>query len=135
LRQLDLSDFEALEQELSEAQALYRQLDERISQLNKDNGQAQEKLAQVDAQIRLLADRRDQTLAQVDDEEEALRRIPVVWPEYPFELRLQAADQSAQSSQLTLLDQDIQYLGNHLNADLAQLESAIQQHNLRCDRL
>ncbi len=135
LRQLDLSDFEALEQELGDAQALYRELDAQISQLAKDNGQTQEKLVQVDAQIRGLADRRDQTLAQVDDEEEALRRIPAVWPEYDFERRLQAADQTAQSSQLALLDQDIQYLGNHLNADLAQLENAIQQHNLRCDRL
>ena len=135
LRQLDLSDFENLEQELAEAQQAYRALEEAISQLHKDNGQNQEKLAQVDAQIRLLADRRDQTLAQVDEEEEALRKIAAVWPEYNFELRLQAAEQTAQHSQLPLLDQDIQHLTGHLNSDIAQLESAIQQHNLRCDNL
>ena len=135
LRQLDLSDFEALEQELVEAQTQYRALETQISQLHKENGQTQEKLDQIDAQIRGLSDRRDQTLEKVDEEEEALRKIAAVWPEYDFERRLEEAGKTAQTSQLALLDQDIQHLQGHLNSDIAQLESAIQQHNLHCDNL
>src|SRR5690606_40199112 len=76
-----------------------------------------------------------QTLEAVDREEEALRKIAAIWPEYDFEQRLQEAGKAAQESQLALLDQDIQQLTSHLNSDIAQLESAIQQHNLHCDNL
>src|SRR5690554_6137810 len=132
LRQLDLSDFEALEQELIEAQTQYRALETQISQLHKENGQTQEKLDQIDAQIRVLADRRDQTLEAVDREEEALRKIAAIWPEYDFEQRLQEAGKAAQESQLALLDQDIQHLTSTLTSVIAQLEGVIQQHNLNC---
>src|SRR5690606_6875154 len=133
LARLDLSGFEALEQQLVENAARHRTLEDQERALQKEAGALEEKAGQSEAAVRKLADSQDNLQEIQQACEEAVQRSAELYPDRDAE---QALDQAEARARQAGRDFDFRDEAASLTASLEQAErqlyQAVMKHNQHC---
>lgn len=133
LAQLDLSDFEALEQELADLKQVYRAEEQNHRALVEEAGKLKERERVLGRQVTQLADAQDQLAELQDDAEQAVHLMADHYPELDVDQALEQAGQSAEQAadNFTFAD-TIEALKGQLESHERALHNAILQHNQHC---
>ena len=120
LSNLDLSDFESLEDQLAECKAQHQALNEQAKKLEQQLGGAQVRLKQQVNLVSKLADAQEVLQGDQETQERSLHKVSKIYPEFNVEDVLNQVDQSLQAS------------GSKINYEelMADLKSQLD----RCDR-
>ncbi len=129
LEQLDLEDFQQLEEELDELRSQEQKLRESIAELIKREGSLQTELEQVEKKCNLLSAAKDQSESTQDEGESNLRSLVAIWPEFDVEERLTHADSQAETTQSEQLHLELQDTQANIEALARRLESTLIEHN------
>ncbi len=132
LAQLDLSAHAELEQHLERLKQDQTELTDQNNKLNQQQGKIEKELTTIDKLITKITESQDQNSALLEDREDALNTIAVVWPDLDLSSRLEAADKEAQDLNV----EHAQNFRHEVEKKLHQLErktaDEIQQHNQHC---
>ncbi|PCJ30039.1 MAG: hypothetical protein COA99_18730 [Moraxellaceae bacterium] len=132
LQQLDLTEFDDLEDELQQAEAKRLELNALQKKTIRQSGALQTKLETVERNIIQVADRKEEALTVADEKEQVLQKISPIWPEYQLQERLAHADQSAVTINREHLVNLLQEYENDLRKLIGHVDVAIREHNTRC---
>ncbi|MCP5169427.1 MAG: AAA family ATPase [Hahellaceae bacterium] len=129
LAQLDLTDFQSLEQELDQLNSQKDDLRKRIGILLERKGSLQTELTQINKRCTDLTHQKEKSETEQELKEENLRSLTRVWPEFDADARLTQADEQAadiRADQLFLALQEVQ---NQIDTLAHQFESLLLEHN------
>ncbi len=129
LAQLDLSDFEQLEEELADLRAQDRALRLKIEGLIKREGGLLTELKQIETECQRLSDAKDTSEAGQEEKEKNLQSLIGLWPDFDFEQRLQQADEQAESIRSDQLHLELQETQGNIESLARQFESKLIEHN------
>ncbi|OZG75369.1 hypothetical protein BTA51_03035 [Hahella sp. CCB-MM4] len=129
LSQLDLSDFEKLEEELSDLKAQDKALRQKTEGLIKREGGLLAELKQIEVECQRLSDAKDTSESAQDEKEDNLRSLVSLWPDFDFEQRLQQADDQAESIRSDQLHLELQESQSNIESLARQFESKLIEHN------
>ena len=132
LAQLDLSEFEELERRLEQLKAEESEWREQIAELNKAIGELNNEFKGVQKQCQKLSDEQEQNRVAVDQWEDTLHEIAVVWPDFDADARLAYADNEAQKFNLETAQNFRQELEKQLRTSERRMSEALQKHNQQC---
>lgn len=132
LVQLDLGEYEALEQRLQELKQQEQQLQQQEAELNRTVGDLNRQLADSDKLCRRLSDEQEQNRAQVERHEENLQAIAATWPDFDSDARLNLADHEARELEPQIAENQRQEIEGRMHGSERRMSEAIQSHNQRC---
>ncbi|MDO6747092.1 ATP-binding protein [Gilvimarinus sp. 1_MG-2023] len=135
LAQLDLTDFNDLEQELADLKQNYRAEEENHRNILEEAGKLKERERTIARQVNQLADAQDALAETQDDAEQAFYLMADHYPELDVENAIGNASQAAEQAadNFTFID-NIETLKQQLVAHERALHSAILQHNQHCHK-
>ena len=129
LKQLDLGEFEALDDSLQQLKGDQQLQDDKITSLDNQKGSFNQQLKQVDRLCGNLSDAQEETLVRVEEHEGGLRKISAIWPDFDVDAGLNNADTEAASTQLTQLEAQYDALTGELKQHLFGLQKSVLAHN------
>ncbi|MDO3386544.1 SbcC/MukB-like Walker B domain-containing protein [Gilvimarinus sp. SDUM040013] len=133
LAQLDLSDFNELEAELTQLKAQYQEEENRHRALVEDAGKLKERERTMARQVGQLADAQDALAEAQDDAEQAVYLMADHYPELDVDNAIgEACHRAEQAAENFTFADDIAALKQQLESHERALHSAIMQHNQRC---
>lgn len=132
LDQIDLSDFSELEEEYRELAESAQLLDEQIQRLDGELGRTAQQLKESEKRCAVLSDQQEFTSEKADHNEENLRRISKLWPDFDVEKCLEDADDEAARTTAEIAQNQQQAILSELNSRAQSLDRAISDHNQRC---
>ncbi|RYZ92932.1 MAG: hypothetical protein EOO68_22230, partial [Moraxellaceae bacterium] len=132
LHQLDLSDTNALDEELSELKARLQGQQKQFTEINNAQVDCRAELKNADTHCHKLNAEQDKTLALVDECEANLQTIAGLWPDFNVDARLQAADEAINQHALTYFENSLVSINSELKSILHRLQQAVMQHNQFC---
>jgi len=137
LAALDLSDFEALEQELNDLNVKHAQIGEQLKQEQTDLGRQQAKVNTLKLQAEQLGDEQDRLQAQQENAETVIDTISQVYPAFDANTELEEAEKTAtQHAQASDADDSYQTESQHHQERCThlerQLERSVLAHNEIC---
>ncbi|WP_396588876.1 ATP-binding protein [Bermanella sp. R86510] len=135
LEQIDLSDFSELEVEYEQLAEQAQTLDGEIQSLDSELGQTAQQLKESEKRCAVLSDQQEFTAEKADSNEENLRTISKLWPDFDVELCLQEADQEAERTTAEIAQNQQQAILSELNSRAQSLDRALADHNQRCQTL
>ncbi len=137
LNSLDLSDFEALEDELSEVTEQYNTLKSEQENAQKTLGELNSKLNNYQSKIQQICDQQESLQAQEDSAETVLESIPAVYPDFDAQDSI-TQSQAAATAQAKNGDSNDSYVPEqeaHQNQCLKlehDIDTAVIAHNQVC---
>lgn len=135
LAQLDLSDFQELEEKLDNARAQLEEQEALARQLSEEAGSLKQKEQQFDAQIKKLADDQDLLQEAQDNLEADVFEIAKIYPALDAEMELAAADTRAQQAGKDhSFNDDFRSLDGQLESIEHALFDSIRHHNQQCQQ-
>lgn len=139
LASLDLSDFEALEQELRKLNSIYDDVGKDLKCEQTELGRNEAKALNLKQQAQQLADVQDSHQVQQEKAENVVERIPSIHPEFEADTALEQAEHTA-IQHAKAADDDDDY-GNEItqHQDVCtqlerQLDRCVLSHNEICRR-
>ncbi len=132
LAQLDLTEFEALEDRLTQLRSDEKKWRNREHELILSMGQSTEKLNETDRRCHTLSEAQEQNRATVDKWEETLRTIAALWPDFNVDSRLNNADYEARELNLEFAAQQRKEIESQLHSSERRMGDALQHHNQQC---
>lgn len=133
LTELDLSSYEALEQELESRQQEFTALTEQIEQLTKELGGLQVELEKQTELVKKLDEVQEQLQQQLEQQEQAIQKITSVDTGFMLDEALDREDQRAQQAGSEMdFAQDIKNLESALADRIIDIEQSIMEHNQLC---
>jgi DNA repair exonuclease SbcCD ATPase subunit len=132
LSRIDNSKFSQLEQEYSDAKELNDTLDKSIQLLDGELGQLKQQLKSSEDECTFLSKKQEVTAEQADKNEENLRGISELWPDFDADKRLEEADDEADRTSADIAENQQEQIHSELVARASGLERAITDHNARC---
>lgn len=132
LDQIDLSDFSLLEDEYRELAEQAQTLDEQIQRLDGELGRTAQQLKESEKRCAVLSDQQEFTAEKADANEDNLRSITKVWPDFDVEKCLVEADEEAARTTAEIAQNQQQAILSELNSRAQSLDRAIADHNQRC---
>lgn len=130
LGNLDLGDFEKLEESLHALKSQFSDVESEAKQLERSAGEYQTTLKQFNRAIEKLSNEKDQLESQQDTCEEAVNDIAKIYPGYDYQLALQQAEQLATSSSPDVSFEDqIHQTVMQLDQNERALHDTIMHHN------
>lgn len=135
LAQLDLSDFEELEQELAQLKRSYQEEETRHRDLLEEAGKLKERERTVGRQVTQLADAQDDLAQAQDDAEQAVYLMADHYPELDVESAIgNACERAEQAADNFTFADEINALKRQLDLQEHALHNAIIQHNQHCHK-
>ncbi|GAA6133975.1 SbcC/MukB-like Walker B domain-containing protein [Oceaniserpentilla sp. 4NH20-0058] len=135
LDQIDLSDFSLLEDEYRELAEQAQTLDEQIQRLDGELGRTAQQLKESEKRCAVLSDQQEFTAEKADSNEDNLRSISKVWPDFDVEKCLIEADEEAARTTAEIAQNQQQAILSELNSRAQSVDRAIAEHNQRCQTL
>lgn len=135
LDQIDLSDFSDLEVEYEELAESAQQLDGKIQTLDSELGQTAQQLKESEKRCAVLSDQQEFTSDKADQNEDNLRSISKVWPDFDVEACLIEADKEAERTTAEIAQNQQQAILSELNSRAQSLDRALNEHNQSCQTL
>ena len=132
LEQIDLSDVEEIEREYEGIKSLVVELDLYIQALDTELGVLAQKLQESERQCKILSDKQEKTALDAEKNEDYLRTISKIWPDFDAEKRLESADSEAASTSAEIAAAQHRSILSELNSRAHALESKIREHNQVC---
>lgn len=132
LERLDLSDGQAMEDEIEQTRQQRDALGRQRSALDRSGGALQEQLKRADADVARLAEAQEQRLEEQDRCEEALKALALSWPEFKVDERLQWADREAAVTSPALAEAHAITAQDALKSQLYDLSRSLDEHNRQC---
>ncbi|MFY0701761.1 MAG: hypothetical protein JXR04_13155 [Bermanella sp.] len=132
LDQIDLSDFSLLEDEYRELAEQAQVLDQQIQTLDGELGRNAQQLKESEKRCAVLSDQQEFTAEKADANEDNLRSISKVWPDFDVEKCLIEADEEAARTTAEIAQNQQQAILSELNSRAQSLDRAISEHNQRC---
>jgi energy-coupling factor transporter ATP-binding protein EcfA2 len=130
--QIDLSDFSELEGEYEQLAESAQELDAQIQRLDSELGQNAQQLKESEKRCALLSDQQEFTAEKSDHNEDNLRGISKLWPDFDVEKCLEQADTEADRTTAEIAQNQQQSILSELNSRAQSLDRAISDHNQRC---
>lgn len=131
LAQLDLTDFEALEQKLAELKQQQDALNEQIEGALKREGALDTELKKSGELCVALSTRQGMSEKVQEEKEANLRKIVSLWPDFDVDIRLEEADDRAQWIKADALSLELDEVNAAVNSTAHAIESAVMEHNQR----
>ncbi len=132
LRQLDLSDFQQLEDELQALKQQHNELDDQIRELNEDAGRLKERSRTGERHVQELARAQDIFTERLGELEQAAHRISAHRPHFDVEAALTQMEAEAADASGGELEEQLKQLGEQLENAERALYQAVLQHNQQC---
>lgn len=133
LANLDLSSFDALEQELEQRQTDYESFDLEGKELNKELGGKQVELKKQLENVKELDNAQDELQQALESKEEALQKIAAISVDFDCDNTLDQADQKAQQAGSEInFHIELEKMTETLNSMSLEIEKSIMQHNQHC---
>ena len=132
LAQLDLTEFEALEERLTQLRDDEKKWRNREHELILSMGQFTEKLSDTDRRCHDLSEKQEKNRAAVDEWENTLRTLAAVWPDFEVDIRLNHADYEARELNLEFAAQRRKEIESQLHSSERRMGDALQTHNQQC---
>jgi energy-coupling factor transporter ATP-binding protein EcfA2 len=135
LAQLDLSDFQQLEDELAQLKASYTEQETLRGTLQEEVGRLKERERQCEQRVKQLADAQEGLQEHQEQLEEAVQSLAEHYPDVDAEAALEQATQRAEKagSEFNLTD-EVDTLTRRLESSERELASAVMNHNQQCQR-
>ncbi|EAT11544.1 hypothetical protein HF888_12510 [Bermanella marisrubri] len=135
LEQIDLSDFSELEVEYEQLAEQAQELDASIQILDSELGQTAQQLKECEKRCAVLSDQQEFTSEKADENEDNLRSIAKLWPDFDVEKCLEDADAEAERTTAEIAQNQQQAILSELNSRAQCLDRALADHNQRCQTL
>lgn len=135
LDQIDLSDFSLLEDEYRELAEQAQELDGQIQRLDGELGRTAQQLKESEKRCAVLSDQQEFTSEKADANEDNLRSIGKVWPDFDVEKCLIEADEESARTTAEIAQNQQQAILSELNSRAQSLDRALADHNQRCQTL
>lgn len=135
LDQIDLSDFSLLEDEYSDLAGQAQELDAQIQRLDGELGRNAQQLKESEKRCAVLSDQQEFTAEKADANEDNLRSISKVWPDFDVEKCLIEADEESDRTTAEIAQNQQQAILSELNSRAQSLDRALAEHNQRCQTL
>ena len=133
LQRLDLRDYQALENQLTELKSQYSSLDQDHRHLVEEAGRLKELVRQNDRKVTELADAADAIEAIATQLEQAVAQISQWQPDFNADAALQTAEAQAQTAPADFnFDDEVETLTGLLDRAERELYQSILSHNQRC---
>jgi hypothetical protein len=129
LAQLDLKNFTQLESELDALRLKDKAIRGQVHTLIERKGRLATELEQVVQRCLLLSKQKDLSEAHQTENEENIRSIVSVWPEFDPSARLADADERAKDIRAEQLSLAMQEVSADIDSLAHQFESALLEHN------
>ncbi len=129
LAQLDLKDFTQLESELDALRLKDKTIRGQVHTLIERKGRLATELEQVVQRCLLLSKQKDLSEAHQTENEENIRSIVSVWPDFDPSARLADADERANDIRAEQLSLAMQEVSADIDSLAHQFESALLEHN------
>lgn len=135
LARLDLSDFQALEEQLENLKAQYAEQESLARQLGEEAGSLKEKQRQCETEIKKVADAQEVLQEVQEDFEQAVHRMAESYPDVDSEQALRQAEHRAQQAgkDFSFTD-EVETLTSRLESTERGLYSSIMAHNQQCNQ-
>jgi len=135
LKNVDLSDFSALEHEFEELKGKGDELDQQIQLLDGTTGRIEQQLKDSERQCKNLSDQQEETSDLADSKEDNLRQIVSVWPEFDTDARLKDADDEAENNPSESIENHRKAVYSEMNSKVHEIERNIADHNQSCQTI
>ena len=135
LKNVDLSDFSALEHEFEELKGKGDELDQQIQLLDGTTGRIEQQLKDSERQCKNLSDQQEETSDLADSKEDNLRQIVSVWPEFDTDARLKDADEEAENNPAESIENHRKAVYSEMNSKVHEIERNIADHNQSCQTI
>lgn len=135
LKNVDLSDFSALEEEFDTLKGKGDELDQQIQLLDGTTGRIEQQLKDSERQCKNLSDQQEETSDLADSKEDNLRQIVSVWPEFDTDARLKDADDEAQNNPAESIENHRKAVYSEMNSKVHEIERNIADHNQSCQTI
>ncbi len=132
LERLDLSDGQAMEDEIDQTRQQREALARQRSELDRSGGALQEQLKRADADVARLAEAQELRLEEQERCEQALNALALSWPDFKVDERLQWADQEAAVTSPALAEAHAITAQDALKSQLYDLTRSLEEHNRQC---
>ena len=132
LEQLDLSDFDALEQQLNELRDRFYGLEQELKQLENEKGRDEQELSSISKRLQALADQQDRSADAVEEQEMRVRDITRIQPRFDVEQALTQAEASLVVNEQSFYKDEAETLGKRLTKAAGEITDVIMQHNQHC---
>ncbi|MEH6346217.1 MAG: SbcC/MukB-like Walker B domain-containing protein [Bermanella sp.] len=132
LGKIDLSDFTELEGEYLQLAEQAQELDLQIQRLDGELGRTTQQLKESEKRCSILSEQQEITQEKADQNEENLRGISKLWPDFDVEKNMGNADAEAERTTAEIARNQQQAILSELNSRAQLLERAIGDHNQRC---
>lgn len=129
---LDLSDSQALDDELEKLQGADKQQQQEIASLNEQRIEQAASLKNVDERCKQLDKEQDKNLTMLDQAEENLQSLVALWPDFDVEQRLVAADADCLQHSRQYFEQQLTAVVAETRSSLHRLDQAVSRHNQYC---
>ena len=134
LNQLDLSDFEELEQQLSVLQSQFDELQQQAKTLEQQQGALQERLRQQQRKVLELADSQEALQDKQQQQEQAINDIAKLYPAFNADQQLLNAEQRvSQAAGEFDFNEEIDSLSQQLDQADREIFKVVQEHNQHCN--
>lgn len=135
LKQVDLSDFSALEEEFESLKEKGDELDQQIQTLDGTTGRIEQQLKDSERQCKNLSDQQEETADLAEFKEDNLRQIVSVWPEFDTDARLKDADEEAANNPAESIENHRKAVYSEMNSKVHEIERNIADHNQSCQTI
>ena len=132
LEQLDLSDFDALEQQLNDQREQFHALEQELKQLENEKGRDEQELGSISKRLQALADQQDRSAEVVEEQECLVRDITRVQPRFDVEQALTQAENTLVVNDQSFYKDEADALGKRLTRTAGEITDVIMQHNQHC---
>jgi SbcC/RAD50-like, Walker B motif/P-loop containing region of AAA domain len=133
LKDLDLSDFEEVEQQLEVVKHSREEQAERLKQLSDEQVSFRADLKGLDRLCERLSTEQEDFLDQVDDAEENLRALAGDWADFDIDIALSRAEELVLTHASQYFEASAESLSSELNTCLHSLKNKVLEHNQLCN--
>lgn len=135
LAQLDLSDFQQLEEELAQLKENYAQQEQQGNELKEEVGRLKERELQCERRVKQLADAQEGLQEKQEELEQAVQSLAESYPEVDAESALDEAARRAEKAGADFsLAEEVTDLTRRLETTERHLYNAVMTHNQQCHR-
>lgn len=132
IEQLDLEDFNKLEQEFVVQQTKLNVQDAEISELDRVKGELESRLVNLDKKCKDWSDQQELTGTESEVAEQILESIQKIWPEFDFDATLKSAEIEAETANIDVVSNLQKTTESELINLSIESERLVMQHHQNC---
>ncbi|MCG8317513.1 MAG: hypothetical protein MI976_30215 [Pseudomonadales bacterium] len=133
LEQLDLTDFQELENQLLELRDQFSQLEVEFKQLENEKGRDEQALNAITRTLQALADQQDKSAEVVETQEMIVRGIAKVQTRFEPDQVLQQAEETLVVNEQNFYKDESEALTQRLMSASGGISEVIMKHNQHCN--